>query len=112
MSCNTHETTYFRAVNRVLKPAQPVTFDDHWYDLGTDPLIVLQLVGQLEDVFGVRVDKSELARIRTVRQLYDLFMQHMAEGITLRNLPRELAELGSCASFEHRALNLGQRAVA
>jgi acyl carrier protein len=87
MSCNTHETTYFRAVNRVLKPAQPVTFDDHWYDLGTDPLIVLQLVGQLEDVFGVRVDKSELARIRTVRQLYDLFMQHMAEGITLRNLP-------------------------
>ena len=112
MSCNTHETTYFRAINRVLKPAQPVTFDDHWYDLGTDPLIVLELVGQLEDVFGVRIDKSELPRIRTVRQLYDLCMQHMAEGITLRNLPAGLAELGSSAGFQHRTFDFRQSAVA
>ena len=112
MSCNTHETTYFRAVNRVLTPAQPVTFDDHWYDLGIDGLTLLELVTDLEQTFGVRLDRRELGRIQTVRQLYDLCMQHMAEAITVRNLPSHLAELSSHAGFSHVALHRAQRAVA
>ena len=109
MTCNTHETTYFRAVNRVLTPAQPVSFDDRWYDLGIDGLSLLELVTELEQTFGVRLDRRALGRIQTVRQLYDLFMQHMAEAVTARNLPRQLAELGSRASFGERAASLSFR---
>ena len=96
----------------MLKPAQPVIFDDRWYDLGIDGLTLLELVTDLEQTFGVRLDKREVARIQTVRQLYDLFMQHTPEAMTLRNLPRYLAELRPCAGFQHRALDLSQTPIA
>lgn len=87
VSCYGHESTYIQTVKRVVFPDTSFTMDSKWAELGADSLDFIQLVMECEQAFGVMVDKSELAPIVTVRQLYQLMMHHMSEGITVRDLP-------------------------
>ena len=86
VSCYGHESTYIQTVKRVVFPDTAFTMDSKWAELGADSLDFIQLVMDLERAFNVMIDKSELAPVETVRQLYNLFMHHMSEGITLRGL--------------------------
>ena len=43
-------------------------------DLGADSLDVVELVMELEEVFGVSVPEDELADVKTVGQAFDLIM--------------------------------------
>ncbi len=53
------------------RPIEPRPESELLADLGFDSLQVLELVGELEDHFGVAVPLNDLTHIRTVSQVVD-----------------------------------------
>jgi acyl carrier protein len=51
------------------KPIEPTTDSELLADLGFDSLLVLELVGELEDHFDIAVPLNALTHIRTVGQI-------------------------------------------
>jgi acyl carrier protein len=51
------------------RPIEPTLDSELLADLGFDSLQVLELVGELEEQFGIAVPLSDLSRIRTVAQV-------------------------------------------
>ena len=51
------------------RPIEPALTSDLLADLGFDSLQVLELVGELEDHFGISVPLNALTHIRTVDQI-------------------------------------------
>lgn len=49
-----------------------VTEDDAIADLGMDSLSMLELVGEMEREYDIRIAEEELTGVRTVRQLLEL----------------------------------------
>jgi acyl carrier protein len=53
------------------RPIEPTPASELLADLGFDSLQVLELVGELEDHFGIAVPLNDLTHIRTVAQVVD-----------------------------------------
>ena len=51
------------------KPIEPTPTSELMADLGFDSLLVLELVGELEDRFSISVPLNSLTHIRTVGQI-------------------------------------------
>lgn len=51
------------------KPIEPMPDSELLADLGFDSLLVLELVGELEDHFNIAVPLNDLTHIRTVGQI-------------------------------------------
>ena len=51
------------------RPIQPTLESELLADLGFDSLLVLELVGELEDHFNIAVPLNSLTHIRTVSQI-------------------------------------------
>lgn len=51
------------------RPIDPTPNSELMADLGFDSLLVLELVGELEDRFGIAVPLNSLTHIRTVSQI-------------------------------------------
>ena len=51
------------------RPVEPVASSELMADLGFDSLLVLELVGELEDHFNIAVPLNALTHIRTVGQV-------------------------------------------
>jgi acyl carrier protein len=51
------------------KPIEPTPSSELMADLGFDSLLVLELVGELEDRFSISVPLNSLTHIRTVGQI-------------------------------------------
>ena len=56
-----------RRISRL--PVEPAPDKELLADLGFDSLLVLQLVGELEEHFNITVPLNDLSRIRTVAQV-------------------------------------------
>lgn len=64
------------------RPIDPLPDSELLADLGFDSLQVLELVGELEDRFGIAIPLNDLTHIRTVRQVVDEI-----RGLTARQEP-------------------------
>jgi acyl carrier protein len=62
------------------RPIDPSLQSELLADLGFDSLQVLELVGELEDHFGVAVPLNDLTHIRTVAQVVDEIRTLAASG--------------------------------
>ena len=58
-----------RRISRL--PVEPRPDSELLADLGFDSLLVLELVGEIEERFAIAVPLDDLSRIRTVRQVID-----------------------------------------
>ena len=56
-----------RRISRL--PVEPTTDSELLADLGFDSLLVLELVGEIEERFAITVPLDDLSRIRTVGQV-------------------------------------------
>jgi acyl carrier protein len=56
-----------RRISRL--PVEPTLDSELLADLGFDSLLVLELVGEIEEHFAVTVPLNDLSRIRTVREV-------------------------------------------
>lgn len=61
------------------KPVQPTPDSELLADLGFDSLLVLELVGELEDHFNIAVPLNALTHIRTVGQIVSEVRRLVAE---------------------------------
>ncbi len=61
------------------KPVDPTPERELMADLGYDSLLVMELVGELEDHFDIAVPLNNLTHIRTVGQIVDEVRRLVAE---------------------------------
>jgi acyl carrier protein len=61
------------------KPIEPTPQSELMADLGYDSLLVLELVGELEDRFSIAVPLNSLTHIRTVGQIVSEVRRLVAE---------------------------------
>jgi acyl carrier protein len=76
------EQRYLDTVRKIVFPDEPFDMNSKWAELGADSLDLVELCMQVEELFGVMIDESELAPIETVGQLYRLALHHRSEGIS------------------------------
>lgn len=61
------------------KPVEPTADRELMADLGFDSLLVLELVGELEDRFDIAIPLNDLTHIRTVDQIVGEVRRLVAE---------------------------------
>jgi acyl carrier protein len=60
------------APRRLSSPDELVDTDSKWAELGADSLDLVELMMQVEELFGVMIDESELAPIEIVGSSNDM----------------------------------------